>query len=93
MPALRGRPRLLGPGTPMRTVVDPTGAGDTFAGGFIGYIAREDSTDFPTLRRAVIHGSVIASFTCEEFGVTRLAEIGQEDIAKRYEAFAKLAEF
>ena len=81
------------PALPMRTVVDPTGAGDTFAGGFIGYIAREDSIDFPMLRRAVIHGSVVASFTCEEFGVARLAEIGQEDISRRYEAFAKLAEF
>lgn len=81
------------PALPMRTVVDPTGAGDTFAGGFIGYIAREDSIDFPTLRRAVIHGSVVASFTCEEFGVTRLAKIGPEEIAKRYETFAKLAEF
>lgn len=81
------------PALPMKTVVDPTGAGDTFAGGFLGYIAREDSTDFATLRRAVIHGSVVASHTCEEFGAAGLAAVDKEAIAKRYETFARLAEF
>jgi sugar/nucleoside kinase (ribokinase family) len=81
------------PAYPLRDVVDPTGAGDTFAGGFIGYVAQCDKVDFQTLRQAVIHGSVVASYTCERFGPARLAEIGPEEIAARYEAFQKLAAF
>lgn len=81
------------PAFPLRDVLDPTGAGDTFAGGFIGYIAQQDATDFNTLRQAVIHGSVVASYTCEAFGPDRLAQIGPDDIAKRYAAFQKLAAF
>ncbi|MDX9973367.1 MAG: PfkB family carbohydrate kinase [FCB group bacterium] len=81
------------PAFPLRDVLDPTGAGDTFAGGFIGYIAQQDATDFNTLRQAVIHGSVVASYTCEAFGPDRLAQIGPNDIAKRYAAFQNLAAF
>lgn len=81
------------PAFPLRDVLDPTGAGDTFAGGFIGYIAQQDATDFNTLRQAVIHGSVVASYTCEAFGPDRLAQIGPNDIANRYQAFQKLAAF
>lgn len=81
------------PALPLREVLDPTGAGDSFAGGFMGNIARCDSTDFATLRQAVIHGSVVASFTCERFGPDRLAEIGWRDIEARYNAFQTLAAF
>ena len=81
------------PAYPMPEVVDPTGAGDTFAGGFMGYIASQDSTDFDTLRKAVIHGSVVASYTCEKFGPDRLAEINEMDIDSRYEAFVELSRF
>ncbi len=81
------------PALPMEHVIDPTGAGDTFAGGFMGYIAQKDSTDFDTLRRAVIHGSVVASYTCEKFGPERLAEIDLNDIAQRYADFVELARF
>ena len=81
------------PAFPLRTVMDPTGAGDSFAGGFMGYIAREDSTDAATLRQAIVHGSVVASFTCEAFGPNRLAEVTAEEIAARYEAFRKLTHF
>ncbi len=81
------------PALPMATVVDPTGAGDTFAGGFMGYIAQQDSADFDTLKRAVIHGSVLASYCCEAFGPDRLAEIGPDDIQKRYDAFVELSKF
>jgi sugar/nucleoside kinase (ribokinase family) len=81
------------PALPMEQVADPTGAGDTFAGGFMGYIAHQGTTDFETLRRAVIHGSVLASFTCEKFGVDRLAEVGQKEIEARYAEFVELASF
>lgn len=81
------------PALPLREVVDPTGAGDSFAGGFMGHIARRDSTDFATLRQAVIHGSVVASYTCERFGPDRLAEIGPETVEERYSVFRSLAAF
>lgn len=81
------------PAFPMADVVDPTGAGDTFAGGFMGYIAEQDSIDYDVLKRAVIHGSVVASYTCEAFGVQRLAEIGEDDIRTRYDAFVELSRF
>jgi sugar/nucleoside kinase (ribokinase family) len=81
------------PALPMATVVDPTGAGDTFAGGFMGYIAQQDSTEFGVLKKAVIHGSVVASYCCEAFGPARLAEIGPEEIQQRYNAFLELSKF
>ena len=81
------------PALPMERVVDPTGAGDAFAGGFMGYMAHQESADLDTLRRAVIHGSVLASFTCEKFGVERLAEVGQSEIEARYAEFVELARF
>ncbi|MCL4695292.1 MAG: sugar kinase [Candidatus Hydrogenedentes bacterium] len=81
------------PAYPIEEVVDPTGAGDTFAGGFLGHLAGTGKTDAATLRQAVIHGSVVASFTCEKFGPDRLAEIGLADIKARFAEFKKLAEF
>ncbi|GMV94707.1 MAG: sugar kinase [Candidatus Hydrogenedentota bacterium] len=81
------------PAYPIEEVVDPTGAGDTFAGGFLGHLAGTGKTDAATLRQAVIHGSVVASFTCEKFGPDRLAEIGLDDITSRFAEFKKLAEF
>ncbi|MEX2015475.1 MAG: PfkB family carbohydrate kinase [Candidatus Hydrogenedentales bacterium] len=81
------------PALPMAEVVDPTGAGDSFAGGFMGYIAQQDSTDFTVLRRAVIHGSVVASYTCEAFGPDRLMEVNAQMLDHRYRAFVELAEF
>lgn len=81
------------PAYPIEEVVDPTGAGDTFAGGFLGHLAGTGKTDAATLRQAVIHGSVVASFTCEKFGPDRLAEIGPNDIKARFAEFKKLAEF
>jgi sugar/nucleoside kinase (ribokinase family) len=81
------------PAFPLRVVVDPTGAGDTFAGGFMGHIARQGSWDEATVREAVVHGSVVASFTCEAFGPSRLAEIGVREIQERYSAFRDLTSF
>jgi len=78
------------PAFPLGDVFDPTGAGDSFAGGFMGYIASKDSTDTSTLRQAVVHGSVVASFTCEAFGPNRLSAVNTQDIAGRYEEFRRL---
>jgi len=60
--------------------VDPTGAGDTFAGGFIGYLAHSGDHGFNNLKRAIIVGSAMASFCCEKFGVQRLLELNREEI-------------
>lgn len=81
------------PAYPLEEVVDPTGAGDTFAGGFMGYLAASENTNAETLRRAVVYGSVSASFTCEKFGPDRLVEIGINDIEARYSEFKALAAF
>ncbi|MFA6243684.1 MAG: PfkB family carbohydrate kinase [Candidatus Hydrogenedentales bacterium] len=81
------------PAYPLEEVFDPTGAGDTFAGGFMGYLASQGKTDAESLRRAVVYGSVVASFTCEKFGPDRIAEIGSADIDKRFKEFQALSAF
>lgn len=81
------------PGYPLDDVVDPTGAGDAFAGGMIGYLAREQRQDDMTLRRAVVYGSVMGSFACEKFGVARLTEITPGDVEARYQEFVALTRF
>ncbi|HUP48918.1 MAG TPA: PfkB family carbohydrate kinase [Thermoanaerobaculia bacterium] len=81
------------PAYPLESVFDPTGAGDTFAGGFLGYLAsRSDVTD-REIRRAIIFGSVLASFTVEKFSLDRLREISLADIHERYRAFRALTHF
>ena len=68
--------------------MDPTGAGDSFAGGFLGYLsAQEDWQDEATLRRAMTYGSVVASFNVEEFGTERVARLTREEIEERFEQF------
>jgi len=74
------------PAYPLEEVVDPTGAGDTFAGGFLGYLAQCASFDGAALRRAVLHGTVCASFAVERFSVDGIAGAGREEIDRRYEA-------
>ncbi|MCC6696224.1 MAG: sugar kinase [Candidatus Hydrogenedentes bacterium] len=81
------------PAYPLENVVDPTGAGDSFAGGFMGYLAGCGKVDSASLRQAVVYGSAVASFTCEKFGPDRLAEITRHDIQQRFEEFRKLAAF
>ena len=81
------------PAYPVRTVLDPTGAGDSFAGGMLGYIAEQDSTDHDTLRRAIIYGSAAASYCVEGVSVERLADVSREQVDERYRAFAALARF
>ncbi len=79
------------PSYPLEEVVDPTGAGDSFAGGFMGYIAGNDIQDAAGFKRAVVHGSVIASFTVEDFSVDRLTLLKPAEIETRYQAFLKLS--
>ena len=81
------------PAYPMMEVVDPTGAGDSFAGGFMGYIAQQDDTSFNTLKKAVIHGSAVASHLCSQFGPDGLTNINKDDIEARVQEFAELVKF
>jgi len=81
------------PAYPLENVFDPTGAGDTFAGGFLGYLASCREYDDRELRRAIIFGSVLASFTVEKFSLDRLREITLADVQERYRAFRALTHF
>lgn len=81
------------PALPLEDVFDPTGAGDTFAGGFIGYLARVKDTSFESMKAAIIVGSAMASFCVEKFGPTRLQEISADDIRNRVNEFVALSNF
>jgi len=81
------------PALPLEEVFDPTGAGDTFAGGFMGYICATQDMSFSNLKRAVIYGSAMASFCVEKFGTQRLLELTNEDISSRVNQFVQLANF
>jgi sugar/nucleoside kinase (ribokinase family) len=80
---------------PLEDVHDPTGAGDTFAGGLAGYLATmvEGEVTFSDLRRAVVHGSVLASFNVEQFSLERMRTLTQEQIRERYDSFRLFSEF
>lgn len=80
------------PAFPLEVVFDPTGAGDTFAGGLMGEIARSGALTEATLRRAIVYGSVMASFVVEDFGLGRLRTLTQEDIQKRFRQFVSLTD-
>ncbi|MBI3792110.1 MAG: sugar kinase [Gemmatimonadetes bacterium] len=84
---------FFAPAYPLEDIFDPTGAGDSFAGGFIGYLARTGDLSEANLRRAVVYGSAMGSFAVEGFSTTRLLEIGREDIERRVQAFARLVAF
>ncbi len=84
---------FFAPAYPLEIVKDPTGAGDSFAGGFIGYLWQEGRSDFSELKKAGIYGSVVASFTVEEFGLKRLLEVSKEDIEQRFREFKELVSF
>jgi sugar/nucleoside kinase (ribokinase family) len=84
---------FFAPAYPLENVFDPTGAGDSFAGGFIGYLAKTGDLGEASLRRAVIVGSAMGSFAVERFSIQRLLEIGPDDIAKRVREFHQLVSF
>jgi len=84
---------FFAPALPLEEVFDPTGAGDTFAGGFMGHIASTGDLSFENLKRAVIYGSAMASFCVEKFGTERLLDLKSEEISSRIERFVRLADF
>ncbi|MEO6914913.1 MAG: PfkB family carbohydrate kinase, partial [Chitinophagaceae bacterium] len=84
---------FFAPALPLEEVFDPTGAGDTFAGGFIGHIARTKDISFDNMKTAIIVGSAMASFCVEKFGTLRLTEISKEDIENRISEFVQLVNF
>jgi sugar/nucleoside kinase (ribokinase family) len=81
------------PAMPLEDVFDPTGAGDTFAGGFLGYLASCEATDDAALARAIIYGSTLASFAVEDFSVDRLLRLTKEEVHTRFTEFKKLTHF
>ena len=84
---------FFAPALPLEDVFDPTGAGDTFAGGFIGYLAKTIDIRFDNMKTAIIVGSAMASFCVEKFGPSRLKEISKEDIDERIQQFVQLVNF
>jgi len=83
---------FFAPAMPLEDIVDPTGAGDTFAGGMMGYLARTGSVSFPDLKRAIIVGSAMASFCCEAFGTQKLLELDHGKINERIAQFVDLVD-
>ncbi len=81
------------PALPLAEVYDPTGAGDTFAGGFAGYLAMTDDISFENMKRAIIYGSAMASFCVEKFSNERLKEVDEVDLAARMQRFVELSKF
>jgi sugar/nucleoside kinase (ribokinase family) len=84
---------FFAPALPLEEVFDPTGAGDTFAGGFIGHLARTKDISFENMKTAIIIGSAMASYCVEKFGTQRLRELSKEDIANRLSDFVQLVNF
>jgi len=81
------------PGLPLAEVFDPTGAGDTFAGGFMGYMAKTGVINFDSMKNAIIYGSALASFCVEKFGTEKIKNLTDTDISKRVQEFVKLGTF
>ena len=81
------------PGYPLEFLKDPTGCGDSFAGGFIGYLAKTDDISETNLRKAVVYGSVIASFNAEDFSLERMKTLSNEEIENRFKEFVEMREF
>lgn len=88
-----GEEVFFAPGLPLPHVIDPTGAGDTFAGGFMGWLAHTGDLSFANFKRAVIYGSAMASFCVEKFSIERLLEVQPDDIRSRVQAFADIVHF
>jgi sugar/nucleoside kinase (ribokinase family) len=81
------------PALPLEEVFDPTGAGDTFAGGFIGYMAKMSTVNFNNMKNAIIYGSALASFCVEKFGTEKIKNLSDKEVAARVQEFVSLAQF
>lgn len=84
---------FFAPALPLEEVFDPTGAGDTFAGGFSGYLAASGDSSFENMKKAIIHGSNLASFSVEKFGAERMLQLDRKEIRERLHQFKKLTQF
>lgn len=84
---------FFAPALPLAEVKDPTGAGDCFAGGFLGYIAKTEDVSFENMKRAIIHGSAMASFCVEDFSIERIKGLSEFEINERIQSFKKLSHF
>jgi len=84
---------FFAPALPLEDVFDPTGAGDTFAGGFIGYLARTRDISFENMKRGIIFGLAMASFCVEQFGTERMVELDQDEVEQRVQEFVDLVQF
>ena len=84
---------FFAPALPLAEVFDPTGAGDTFAGGFCGYLAKTGDISFENMKNAIIYGSNLASFCVEKFGTERMQELTSEEVINRLQAFKELTQF
>jgi sugar/nucleoside kinase (ribokinase family) len=84
---------FFAPALPLEEVFDPTGAGDSFAGGFIGFLAKTKDISFENMKRAIIYGSAMASFTVEKFGTERLIGLTQANVEERVQEFVDLVQF
>ncbi len=90
---ISGEDYFVAPGYPLEEVVDPTGAGDAFAGGFMGYLDAAGAIDQRTIRRAIVYGSTVASFCVEGFGPSRLLTLERDEVEERYRQFRQLTHF
>ncbi len=88
-----GKEVFFAPALPLEEVFDPTGAGDTFAGGFIGYLAKTGDISFENMKNAIIYGSAMASFCVERFGTERIIDLSQEELEQRINQFKNLVRF
>ena len=88
-----GEEIFFAPALPLEEVFDPTGAGDTFAGGFAGYLAQTEDLSFENMKRAIIYGSNLASFCVEQFGTERMQNLTHQEVNKRLQRFKKLTHF
>jgi sugar/nucleoside kinase (ribokinase family) len=84
---------FLCPAFPLEDVFDPTGAGDTFAGGFMGYLANMGDTSLETVKQAIIMGSLMASFNVEDFSINRIKALSYDEIKERYRSFKRCMDF
>ena len=88
-----GKEMFYAPALLLPSVVDPTGAGDTFAGGFMGYLASTDDISFENMKRALVYGSALASFTVQEFGTDKIKEVTSDELKGRINEFKSLMSF
>lgn len=84
---------FFAPALPLEEVFDPTGAGDTFAGGFAGYLAKTEDLSFENMKKAIIHASNLASFSVEKFGTERMQKLSEEEVQNRLKQFKELTQF